>query len=816
MYFIDVILPIPIKQAFTYSVNAHEAHFLSPGFRVAVPFGKSKIYTGIVLAIHQTPPQGYETKEIDQILDQYPIVTDQQLSFWQWMASYYMCAIGEVVRAALPGAFLLESETTLIKKAAVQITDNALSDDEFTVYEALEHRTQLTIHDVRSLLDKPNVMTVVKGLIQKDIISVHETVYEQYVPKKVAFVSLATQYKEEENLRELLDHMSRAPKQKELLMHLFVLEAGSEQAITSKQLLEKAQGSTAVLKALVDKGIVVKESKQVDRIDYTGAAGEDSQNLNTAQQEALAQTQAFLEQGQIVLLHGVTSSGKTELYVKLIEQALERGEQVLYMLPEIALTTQLISRLQVYFGERVSVYHSRYSVHERIEVWNNVLQNQKKAQLIVGARSSLFLPFANLGLCIVDEEHEPSFKQYNPAPRYHARDAVIMLANQIGAKVLLGSATPSLESYFNAKHGKYGLVELKERFGNVLMPEISLVDLKEKQRKKRMEGHFSDTLKEAIQETLQNQEQVILFQNRRGFSPIVECLTCGTAPQCPNCDVSLTYHKHRDQLRCHYCGYNMAMTLDCLACGSPTLDPKGFGTEQIEIEARELFPEVSIARMDQDTMRAKHAHAKLIEAFEQEEVQILIGTQMLAKGLDFRKVGLVGVLKADSLLNFPDFRAHERSFQLLSQVAGRAGRTQKRGLVLIQTYNPYHQILQQVSQHNYEAMYEQELEDRYQFKYSPYHRSVRITFKHRNLNNLQKGSYWFAKALQQLFGEAVLGPEAPPVGRIRNEYISNVLLKIGANQSLAKSKQGVLKVQRSFFAIKEFARIKVILDVDPY
>jgi len=797
-------------------VNAHEAHFLSPGFRVAVPFGKSKIYTGIVSAVHQIPPQGYETKEIDQILDEYPIVTEAQLTHWQWIASYYMCAIGEVVRAGLPGAFLLESETLLIKIPDSRAQDDGLTEDEFTLYEAIEHRSQLTINDVRSLLDKQNVMSVVKSLINKKLIGIQETIYEQYIPKKITLVSLASQFKEETQLRDLLDQMNRAPKQKELLMHLFMLEAVSDQAVTTKALLEKSQGNSNVLKALVDKGIIVKKSMQIDRIDYAGAPGEDSQNLNPSQLDALRQIKDHFNQNQIVLLHGVTSSGKTEVYVKLIEEALNKGQQVLYMLPEIALTTQLISRLQVYFGERVSVYHSRYSVHERIEVWNNVLQNKPKAQLIVGARSSLFLPFANLGLCIVDEEHEPSFKQYNPSPRYHARDAVIMLAIQTNAKVLLGSATPSLESYYNAKQGKYGLVELKERYGNVLMPEISLVDLKEKQRKKRMKGHFSDTLKEAIEETLQNNEQVILFQNRRGFSPIVECTTCGTAPQCPNCDVSLTYHKHKDQLRCHYCGYNMAMTIDCLACGSPTLDPKGFGTEQIEIEAKELFPDVAIARMDQDTMRAKHAHAKLIESFEREEIKILIGTQMLAKGLDFRKVGLVGVLKADSLLNFPDFRAFERSFQLLSQVAGRAGRTQKRGLVLIQTYNPYHQILQQVSEHNFEAMYEQELEDRYQFKYSPYHRSIRCTFKHRNLNTLKKGSYWFAKALEQVFGSAVLGPEAPPVGRIRNEYIANVLLKIGPNQSLNKSKQSVLKVQRSFMAIKEFARIKITLDVDPY
>ena len=816
MYFIDVILPIPIKQAFTYSVNAHEAHFIVPGHRVAVPFGKSKVTTGIVLKVHQIPPQGYQTKEIQHILDEHPIVTPQQLAHWQWISNYYLCSIGEVMRAALPSAFLLESETIIILREDHTVLPTDLNEQQLLVYQALQHRSELHINDLRSLTDRSNVLPLINSLIQIGLISTKETIYEQFVPKQVAYVELAPAYKQEDALRQLLDAMNRAPKQKELLMQLFVLKSQNDAPIRTKDLLDKAQASAAVLKALVDKGIVIKEKKQVDRIHYKGDAPVATQTLSKAQSKALSDIKDSFNSHAVTLFHGVTSSGKTEVYVKLIAEYLAAGKQVLYMLPEIALTTQLITRLQVYFGSQVSVYHSKYSVHERIEVWNNVLQHNRKAQLIIGARSTLFLPFKALGLIIVDEEHEPSFKQYNPAPRYHARDAAIVLGQRFNAKLLLGSATPALETYYNAQEGKFGLVTLAERYGNVLLPEIALVDLKDKYRKKRMNGHFSDTLHEAITETLANGEQVILFQNRRGFSPIVECLTCGVSPGCPNCDVSLTLHKHKGQLRCHYCGYNTPLTPNCTACGNNTLDPKGFGTEQLEQELKELFPEHSVARMDQDTTRGKHAYAKLIHAFETEEVQILVGTQMLAKGLDFRKVGLVGVLKADSLINFPDFRAHERSFQLLLQVAGRAGRTQKRGRVLIQTFNPHHQILQQVSTHDYAGMLAQELEQRYTYKYPPYYRTIRFTLKNRNFSTTQTGGNWFAKALRSVFNEYVLGPEVPPVGRIRNEYITNILLKIPKNQSLAKTKEVVLKIHNKFSAHKEFARIKLTIDVDPY
>jgi|TARA_R110002020_G_scaffold396281_4_gene606383 primosomal protein N' (replication factor Y) len=797
-------------------VNKDEAFFLKPGMRVAVPFGKSKIYTGIVYKVHSNDPPSYETKSIDQILDETPIITEMQLKHWEWMASYYLCTLGEVIKAALPSAFLLESETIIKLNKDVSVEEENFSDDEFLVYEALLNQSSLHINDVRSVLDKKNVVAVTKSLFEKGVVTIEEEVYEQYTPKMKRYIKLAPQYTSEENLRELIDTMNRAPKQKDVLMTLFMLSSQQKKPVASVLLQKQSGGTAATLKALLDKGILEEFFEQRDRVRYDGEANNPIKGLSQVQQTAFDQVKESFKTQDIVLLHGVTASGKTELYVKLIAESLAKGEQVLYMLPEIALTTQLISRLQKYFGAQVSVYHSKYSVNERVEVWNNVLASAAKAQIVIGARSSLFLPFKNLGLVVIDEEHEPSFKQYNPAPRYHGRDAAIVLANLHKAKTLLGSATPSLESYYNAIHGKYGLVELSERFGKVLMPEISLVDIKEKHKKRLMTGHFSDRLLEEIREALSLGEQVILFQNRRGFSPFVECTTCGIAPQCPNCDVSLTFHRHKNQLRCHYCGYHMQMLVSCMACGSETLDTKGFGTEQIENEIKTLFPEITVARMDQDTTRGKHAYAKLIEKLENREIDILVGTQMVAKGLDFRNVTLVGVMNADALLNFPDFRAHERAFQLLQQVSGRAGRTEKRGKVLVQTYNPYHQILQQVSVNDYNGMYEQQTEDRYQFKYPPYYRTVKITFKDRNFDKMQKASVWFARALQRPFSEHVLGPEQPPVGRVRNQFISHIMLKIPKKQSLKKTKEVVAKIQRSFSAIKEFSSVRVVIDVDNY
>ncbi|EDM43204.1 primosomal protein N' [unidentified eubacterium SCB49] len=822
MYFIDVILPIPLKQTFTYSVNKDEAAFLKQGFRVAVPFGKSKVYTAIVYQIHDQAPQGYETKSIDHILDEEAVITQKQIKHWQWLASYYMCTLGEVVKAALPSAFLLESETKITLNLAnksveeLQQIESSLTDEQFLIFEALQTQPVLHINDLRSILNRSNVVKVMQQLLDKEIIAVEEELTEKYSPKLRRYVKLKEDYKSEASLKALLETLDRAPKQKAVLMTLFMLTGQNPKPVDTVSLQKKSETTASVIKALIKKEILEEYFIQKDRVEYDGTATEATKTLSDAQEIALNELQVSFKEHDIVLLHGVTSSGKTEVYVKLIEQTIKEGRQVLYMLPEIALTTQLISRLQHYFGEKVSVYHSKYTLNERVEVWNNVKESKPKAQIILGARSSVFLPFSNLGLIIVDEEHEPSFKQYSPAPRYHGRDSAIVLASMHKAKTILGSATPSLETFFNVKAKKYGIVTLSKRFNNVLMPEIELVDIKDKYRKKKMTGHFSDRLIEEMKTVLERGEQVILFQNRRGFSPVIECTTCGTSPQCPNCDVSLTFHQYKNELRCHYCGYHITMPKSCVACGSETLDDKGFGTEQIETEVNALFSGYTVARMDQDTTRGKHAYAKLIDRLENQEIDILIGTQMVAKGLDFRNVRLVGVLNADNLLNFPDFRAHERSFQLLQQVSGRAGRTEKRGKVLIQSYNPLHKILQQVSQHDYTSMYKEQTEERYQFKYPPYYRMIKITCRDKNFDKLDKAAAWYGAALRMQLKDNVLGPEPPPVSRIRNNYITNILVKIPKEQSLVKTKEMINLVQQSFNGIKAFASVRITIDVDNY
>jgi primosomal protein N' (replication factor Y) (superfamily II helicase) len=815
-HFIDVILPIPLEKAFTYSISAAEAEFLKVGMRVAVPFGKTKIYTGLVYKIHNQKPLVYEAKEIHQILDDTPITTTTQLQHWEWIANYYLCSLGEVMRAALPSAFVLESETVVVKNNEQVINDTDLKDDEFLVYEALHHQSSLKIHDISTILEKKNVLPVIKRLLEKNAILIEEEVYEKYKPKLERFVKLHSSHASSENLQQLLENLSNAPKQRDVVMALFSISAKTKKPVKVSELTSESGASANIIKTLIDKGILEEFHIQKDRIQFSGKDNEDSKELNDYQQKALSDIITSFEDKNITLLHGVTSSGKTEVYVKLIENVIAKGQQVLYLLPEIALTTQLVTRLQSYFGEKIAVFHSRYSSHERVEVWYNVLQNLPKAQIILGARSSIFLPFHNLGLVIVDEEHEPSYKQFDPAPRYHARDAAIVLANLFKSKTLLGSATPSLESYYNAQQGKYGLVEITKRYNDVLMPEMELVDIKDKHKRKRMNGHFSDRLIEEMTEALKDGHQIILFQNRRGFSPIVECNTCGHSPQCPNCDVSLTYHQYKNELRCHYCGYYSVMHKNCQACESVELDTKGFGTEQIEEEARALFPDFKVARMDFDTTRGKYGYEKIINAFEQQEVDILVGTQMLTKGLDFRNVKLVGIMNADNLLNFPDFRSHERSFQLMLQVSGRAGRTDKRGKVLIQTYNPNHQILQQVSTNNYTDMYAEQMNDRHNYKYPPIYRLIKITIKHKEFNRVNVAADWYASALRQVFKTNVLGPEFPPVSRIRNQYHKNILIKIPQQQSLIKTKEAIVKINNSFLSVKDFRVVRVILNVDSY
>ena len=814
-HYIDIILPLPIPTRFTYQVLEEDVEILQVGMRVAVPFGKTKVYTGIVAHMHHDPPKVYKAKLIEQVLDEQPIITPIQLKFWKWISSYYMCTEGDVLKAALPSAFLLESETVVELNTQTIIDEAGLTDEEYLVYEALQKQSVIKIKEISQLLGKKNVLNLLQKLVTKEVVVVSQELYKQYKPKLIRYIKLANAYNEEKELQRLLESLKNAPKQSSVVLTLFSLRAKSKKPISVKQLTKESGASSSVIKALVDKTVLEEYYLQQDRTDQQQEIEKFQIHFNEYQKQAYAEINEHFEKKKVTLLHGITSSGKTEIYIQLIKDTIAEGKQVLYLLPEIALTTQLISRLQKYFGDEVLVFHSKYSLNERVEVYKHVLE-QTKGKIVIGARSSIFLPFQKLGLIIVDESHETTFKQYDPAPRYQARDASVVLANLTKANLLLGSATPSLESYFNAQHHKYGLVTLNRRYGNVLPPKIELVDIKDKYKRKLMKGHFSDTLLEEMKITLSEGKQVILFQNRRGFSPILECNTCGNSPQCPNCDVSLTYHKHNNSLRCHYCGYHMAMQLQCMACKSTEISTKGFGTEQIETELKSLFPHNKIGRMDLDTTRGKHGYEKIITAFEQQEIDVLIGTQMLSKGLDFRNVDLVGVMNADSLLNFPDFRAHERSFHMLVQVAGRAGRTQQQGKVLIQTYNPNHQILQQVTTHSYEQMYKEQLQERHNYKYPPIYRLIKLTFKGKDFNGVNEASSWFAKGLAQGFKENVLGPEFPPVARIRNEYYKNIIIKIPPEHSIAKTKEFIEKVKKTYESIGSFKKTRMIINVDPY
>ncbi len=813
--FINVILPIPLEKQFTYCVSELEATHLKVGMRVAVPFGKSKIYTALVIQIHNSPPLAYEAKPIHNILDEHPMVTSNQLKHWEWIAHYYMCTLGEVFRSAIPSALLLESETLILPNKDVIIDEDQLKDDDFLVYEALQYQNILRVNDIMEIVDKKNILPILNRLLQLKAIVLKEEIHEQYKPKMVRYVRLGKKYNSEPELEKLISSLTRAPKQSQVVLSLFHLQATKKKPIKLDELEIDSKSSRAVIRKLIDKEVLEEYFIQTDRVAFNGSKElEPPKKLNKYQVTALNTIKKNFKDNKVTLLKGVTSSGKTEVYVKLIAECLSEGKQVLYLVPEIAITTQLISRLLEYFGSTISVFHSKYNMHEKVEVWKNVLNNKPKAQLIIGARSALFLPFADLGLIIIDEEHETSFKQYDPAPRYHARDTAIVLGGLFNSKVLLGSATPSIESYNNAQTGKYGYAQIDRRFGNVLMPDMELVDIKNQYRKKRMKGHFSERLLDEITETLELGEQVILFQNRRGYAPILECTTCGHSPQCPNCDVSLTYHKQRNQLRCHYCGHSIAFPNSCHACGSNTLDTKGFGTEQVEQELNSFFPTAKVARMDLDTTRGKHAYAKIIHSFENQETDILVGTQMLTKGLDFRNVNLVGIMNADALLNFPDFRAHERTYQLLTQVAGRAGRTKKRGKVIIQTFNPYHQILKQVTTGDYSGMFEEQLYERELYKYPPVTRIIRISFKHKEYNKLNEASAWFAQSLKNADKIQVLGPEFPSVARIRNQYLKHVMIKIPKSVSLQKTKKSIKRIQNSFDAIAKFKGVRIIYNVD--
>lgn len=815
MYFTEVILPLSLAKTFTYHISEAEFNYLKKGMRVAVPFGKSKIYTALVVSVHQNAPIAYQAKEIHQILDKSPVVTQKQLEHWQWIASYYMANIGDVYRTAMPKDFLLDSETVISKKTDCQIDTKLLADDEYLIYEALEQQNPLKIEDVIKILNKKNIFPVINQLIDKNIISLDEEMIEAYKPKMVRYIRLHPQYELDTGLNALLETLKNAPKQKEIILSFFQIKASEKKPVSIKKLCEVSNSTSAIIKTLIDKQIFEDYFIQEDRIDFKGGATRDF-DLSLQQKKSLEEIKKSFLEKDVCLLHGVTSSGKTEIYIKLITEYLDKGKQVLYLLPEIAVTIQLISRLRTFFGNKIAIYHSKYNNNERLEVWNQVLNKLDKAQIVIGTRNALFLPFQDLGLIIIDEEHEQNYKQSDPAPRFHARDTAIVLANFSKSKVLLGSATPSIETYFNSQSGKYGLTVLKERFGNIELPEFQLVDLKDSYFRKKMNGHFSDVLIKAIEEALSLGEQVILFQNRRGFSPVIECTTCGHVPHCVNCSVSLTYHKYKKQLRCHYCGYSIEKPTNCHVCSSVDLTTKGFGTEQIEQELATLFPNSKVGRLDQDTTRGKYGFDKIIDFFKNREFDVLVGTQMIVKGLDFENVSLVGIMNADSLLYHPDFRAFEKSFQLITQVAGRSGRSLKRGKVIIQTYNPSHRIIQQVVQNNYTEMYEEQLYDREIYKYPPYFRIIKLTMLNRDYEKLRLGSMWLYQVISSSLSIPVLGPEEPSMNRIRNEFIRTIIVKIPQQNSLIGTKKILIKILSSFEAIAEYKSIRVSINVDFY
>ena len=815
-YFVDVILPLALPKTYTYQLNQKEAVIIKPGFRVAVQFGKQKIYTAVVKKVHSTSPQSYEPKPISMIMDDYPLVTNAQLKFWEWISNYYMCTEGEVLRSSLPSALLIESKSIIIIKEATSKQIENLSDIEFIIYEALQ-QSNLTIDQIIKITDTKKVMPLVLGLIKKKVAIIEQSFEEKYKPKKQRVVRLNKDFKNKNVLKQVFETLKKAPKQRAVLMDLLKRPTKLYSWTPFVKLTNESNIKAYHLKSLIDKGFIDESYQEINRVLIKKSINlPEEKKLSLSQAKVLDDIKQKFKEKKVILLEGVTSSGKTEVYIKLIKKELKKGNQILYLLPEISLTSQIVQRLTSHFREKVLVYHSKFSTHERTEVWNQVLKNDTAGSVVVGARSSLLLPFKNLSLLIVDEEHENSFKQFDPSPRYQARDSAIYLAHNLNAKVILGSATPSIETAENARNGKYGWVKLKERYGGVELPKIELVNLKEEYQKNRMSGIFSKQLLLKIRETIDQRKQVILFQNRRGYAPILECLSCGYSPQCVQCDVTLTYHQTINKLRCHYCGYNTNMPNQCNACGMTSLNKKGVGTQQIEEQIKKIFPNINVSRMDWDSTRGKWDFDNIIEKFHEEKIQILVGTQMVVKGLDFKNVLLVGVINADNILNFPDFRAHERSYQMLTQVAGRAGRLDKKGKVIIQTFQPDHPVLLQVLNYDYEQLFQTQKKERINYKYPPFYRMVKITFKCRHYENVNKASDWFSNVLKSSYKGTILGPVFPTIMRVRNQYQKQLIIKLDHDLKPKELKKVLMKIYKSFQTIGEFKSTRVNFDVDPY
>ncbi|ERJ61048.1 replication restart helicase PriA [Sphingobacterium paucimobilis] len=812
--FVEVVLPLFIAKTYTYRVPFEWNEKIRIGIRVIVQFGKNKVYSAIVKDVSTEAPLKYEAKYILEVVDDNAIVDGTQLKLWQWMSDYYMCQLGEVMQAALPAALKMASETKIVAAENPDLDRTILSDKGYLVLEALDIAGELRVADVTKILGQKSVFPLLRSLFEQGFILISEEIKEKYKPKTKTFLSMASEYNDSEGKRLLLDSLNRAPKQQDAVLGFLQL-VKNKQDITRQDLQEATACGAGAITALIDKGVFVIREKVVSRFEGVDMQMTKEFDFSNDQKYAFDEIGSLFRQKDVVLLHGVTASGKTQLYIRLIEEMLAGGKNALYLLPEIALTAQITERLRLHFGNQLGVYHSKFNDNERAEVWHKVLKNEFR--VIIGARSSVFLPFQNLGLIIVDEEHENSYKQFDPAPRYHARDTAIYLGHLHGAKVLLGSATPSVESYYNAKAGKYGLVQLLRRYGEAQLPEIEIVDIPEESRKNKMHSYFSETLLNGIKEAVGRKEQVILFQNRRGHTPFVQCSTCGYVAKCVNCDVSLTYHKTSHLLHCHYCGHSEVPINVCPACGMPHMESKGFGTERVEEELEILMPELRIGRLDLDSTRGKYGFDKIITAFDDHEYDVLIGTQMVAKGLDFGRVSLIGIINADTIINFPDFRAYERAFSLFSQVAGRAGRRDALGKVVIQTYTPNHRVIEQVVQHDYEGMFMKEVTERKNFHYPPFYRLIRLDVKHPDQQQTLDSAQKLAVLLRAQLGDRVLGPEPPLVSRVRNNYIQTITLKVERGHvSIVKVKELIRAAILSFELDKLNSGVRIQLDIDPY
>lgn len=806
----EIIIPLALPKNYTWSIPAEFQHIIKPGIRAEVQL-KNKRYSGIIKQIIKEKPAGFEPRPIHNILDDEPLLYKQQLQLWNWIANYYMCSEGEVMQAAMPSNLKLSSETVLVWNDEHTEDFSDLNDREYVVAEALSIKKELKLSEVQQLLDSSQVYPVIKKLIEKNVCHVWEELKEKYKEKNETYIILHPQYRDENKLSELLNTSSRAPKQMELLLsYLHLIKNNNE--VTQTELLKKSNATITQLKGLLDKNILLSEKRSINRIHSLPKNIFIDFSLSPAQENALNEVENSFKEKSVCLLHGVTASGKTQVYIKLIEQYIKQGKQVLYMLPEIALTAQIIRRLQKHFGGYIAVYHSKFNPNERVEIWNRIKSGEIK--IILGARSALFLPFKDLGLVIADEEHDASYKQQDPAPRYHARDAAVYYASLFNAKVLLGSATPSIESYYNVQTNKYALVELKERYGNADFPAIEVVDIKAISSKEKV--LISPQLKDAINTSLEENKQVILFQNRRGYTPYIVCDVCGWIPQCQNCDVTLTFHKAKNKMVCHYCGTEYPVLYACPQCGSHNFKQKNFGTEKIEEVVAETFSNAKVARMDYDTMKGKNNHDTLIKLFEQQKINLLVGTQMIVKGLDFEHVNLVGILDADSLLHFADFRVNERAFQLIEQVSGRAGRKDNLGKVLIQVSDTKHPVLQFVRAHDYKALYDFEIQSRRRYHYPPFTRLIHLTFRHKENHIAEECANVLVMGIKKDFEQYVTGPAQPVVNRIRNQYLWDVLIKLPKNAELIdKCKQQIEQQIAILKFNKRYRSADIIPDVDP-